>query len=304
MSEPDWDIVVGWWLNNIPYVWKKLGNEDIVRENLEGWRQYERRYIFPSDTDIPSLDQEMKMANCDMGVVRYFQNVNENIVYSKIRVNGFPVKVEDGTTNIYKYLYIEPPQHTMRLKDCISNVRQPIKRKPSWSGMIPLFKEEPYGEGVFSVSRGSVHFIYGDTDESFLKKMNEICRLLSYMYPSISETVEKDINGYKIIMEPKIWMDVIILEHFPDLDDRRVPFYDHNVWYKKKGKNTFYLCGYFTQQQRYFLFLYPEIKHVEKTGCYYFSSEYLPLVQNIFPRINLVKVQPEREIRNVSHWKR
>lgn len=280
----------GW--SNIPYVWYRLPKEVISREKLEEWRQYVRRYIFPSDRDVPSIGQEMISVNCDIGVARYFLSVEDlsNADNSRIRVNGYPVKVgkDVDATNIYKYLYIEPPRDIMQWKKYITNIRQPIKRKPSWNGLIHLLREGPYGDGVSYVSRGSSHFIWGDIDDSFLKKMNEICRLLSYMYPTTSETVEKEMNGYQIIMEPGIWMRIVVLTHFTEMCGYKGMFYHHNIWYKEKGKNSFSLCGEFRQEHRAYLFLYPEIKHVKKTGCYYFRAEYLPLVQNIFHGINLV----------------
>jgi hypothetical protein len=99
--EPDWDLEVGLWLRDIPYIWQENPFEIISKEGLSGWRKYRRVYIVPSTgIQLTTFEQQYNISGyhfkmkkeCDLSVIRYFMaSISLNLNNLKhIRINGYP----------------------------------------------------------------------------------------------------------------------------------------------------------------------------------------------------------------------
>jgi hypothetical protein len=122
--------VVGLWLRDVPYIWRKYSNDVIEKEKLKGWRKYRRIYIIPTSHSAVSslkkkhIDQDGQFVlkikrKCGWDVIRYFmaEIVFPNDLYH-IRVNGYPVnfplaytsgKTSNNVKDLYDYIGVKQP---------------------------------------------------------------------------------------------------------------------------------------------------------------------------------------------------
>lgn len=113
----DWDLEVGRWLKDVPYMWMKAPLAITKKENRKEWRAYQRVYIIDgvalttTNGFVPvrghgAMRIFIIKKKCGMDVIRYFQAVTHVDVHrsAKIRVNGYPIHLPGRYLSRERYL--------------------------------------------------------------------------------------------------------------------------------------------------------------------------------------------------------
>ena len=132
----DWDLEVGLWLKNIPYIWHSdiiAGGGDIQQNSI--WRGCKRTYIFPLSARS-ALQPITGKSNaymiprgfgpgCGWDVINYFICITTDVLKwdenYKVRVNGYPVYIPSvykkggknmDIANLYDFIGVKIPHES------------------------------------------------------------------------------------------------------------------------------------------------------------------------------------------------